>query len=327
MLCRAVLMCCYSTPPTTQQVSYTRKAFGQTGDGHFSPIGGYHGARDLVLILDTVRMMLCCWCCSWVWTLCKQLCVCGFNSHLCRTSAPPSCHIASPAFLPFPPCPCPPTGSLQVPSSLGAPPNAVRGNGRSRPNHWPTAWLPAAVCQCTARQRAVHARCEARQQLEAGRGFHSDHCTAACAGAALWWVVCVQRGWLCMCVRQLCDPSIAATNHTAPLCLIFQPSLPPKAAAASGQATPEDLLQQLVALAPLDSVPSFIAMRFAAQSCARDRCVPHTVRQQVLRELRATPLHQVRVCVCLCGVQCVLLLMLRGIAIPVDGGDYSGHGW
>lgn len=66
-----------------------------------------------------------------------------------------------------------------------------------------------------------------------------------------------------------------------------------QAAAAAGQTTPEALLQQLVALAPLDSVPSFIAMRFAAQSCARDRCVPHTVRQQVLRELRATPLHQV----------------------------------
>lgn len=36
-------------------VSYTRKAFLQTGDGHFSPVGGYHGGRDLVLILDTVR--------------------------------------------------------------------------------------------------------------------------------------------------------------------------------------------------------------------------------------------------------------------------------
>lgn len=27
----------------------------QTGDGHFSPIGGYHAARDLVLILDVAR--------------------------------------------------------------------------------------------------------------------------------------------------------------------------------------------------------------------------------------------------------------------------------
>jgi hypothetical protein len=47
-LCCAVLCCV--------QVSYTRKAFSQTGDGHFSPIGGYHGARDLVLILDTVSV-------------------------------------------------------------------------------------------------------------------------------------------------------------------------------------------------------------------------------------------------------------------------------
>jgi hypothetical protein len=37
-------------------VSYSRKAFSQTGDGHFSPVGGYHAARDLVLILDTVRV-------------------------------------------------------------------------------------------------------------------------------------------------------------------------------------------------------------------------------------------------------------------------------
>jgi hypothetical protein len=67
----------------------------------------------------------------------------------------------------------------------------------------------------------------------------------------------------------------------------------PQAAASSGQAAPEALLRQLVSLAPQDSVLSFIAMRFAAHSCARDRCVPHTVRQQVLQELRATPLHQV----------------------------------
>lgn len=76
-------------------------------------------------------------------------------------------------------------------------------------------------------------------------------------------------------------------GHTLAPCAVLQ------AEAAAGRATPDALLQQLVALAPLGSVPSFIAMRFAASSCARDRCVPHTVRQQVLRELRATPLHQV----------------------------------
>lgn len=36
-------------------VSYSRKQFSQTGDGHFSPIGGYHPGRDLVLILDVAR--------------------------------------------------------------------------------------------------------------------------------------------------------------------------------------------------------------------------------------------------------------------------------
>ncbi|GLC33020.1 hypothetical protein PLESTM_000015300 [Pleodorina starrii] len=36
-------------------VSYSRKAFMQTGDGHFSPIGGYHPGRDLVLVLDVAR--------------------------------------------------------------------------------------------------------------------------------------------------------------------------------------------------------------------------------------------------------------------------------
>lgn len=36
-------------------VSYGRKAFGQTGDGHFSPIGAYHKKDDQVLILDVAR--------------------------------------------------------------------------------------------------------------------------------------------------------------------------------------------------------------------------------------------------------------------------------
>lgn len=36
-------------------VSYSRKQFLQTGDGHFSPIGGFHEKKDMVLILDTAR--------------------------------------------------------------------------------------------------------------------------------------------------------------------------------------------------------------------------------------------------------------------------------
>ena len=35
--------------------SYDRSAMGQSGGGHFSPIGGYHVARDLALILDVAR--------------------------------------------------------------------------------------------------------------------------------------------------------------------------------------------------------------------------------------------------------------------------------
>ncbi len=49
-----------------------------------------------------------------------------------------------------------------------------------------------------------------------------------------------------------------------------------------------------MAAAPLQSVDAFIAVRFAAEVCAKDRCVPHTVRQQVLDELRGMPLYQVR---------------------------------
>jgi glutathione gamma-glutamylcysteinyltransferase len=35
--------------------AYSRQVLGQTGDGHFSPIGGYHPQRDLVLLLDVAR--------------------------------------------------------------------------------------------------------------------------------------------------------------------------------------------------------------------------------------------------------------------------------
>ena len=35
--------------------SYDRAGVGQTGSGHASPIGGYHAARDLVLVLDVAR--------------------------------------------------------------------------------------------------------------------------------------------------------------------------------------------------------------------------------------------------------------------------------
>ncbi|KAJ3072548.1 hypothetical protein HK102_006205 [Quaeritorhiza haematococci] len=36
-------------------VSFSRKTLGQTGDGHFSPIGAYHPGANRVLVLDTAR--------------------------------------------------------------------------------------------------------------------------------------------------------------------------------------------------------------------------------------------------------------------------------
>ncbi len=35
--------------------SFSRKHLGQTGDGHYSPIGGYNEARDTVLLMDVAR--------------------------------------------------------------------------------------------------------------------------------------------------------------------------------------------------------------------------------------------------------------------------------
>jgi glutathione gamma-glutamylcysteinyltransferase len=35
--------------------NFSRKYLGQTGDGHYSPIGGYHQGRDMVLVLDVAR--------------------------------------------------------------------------------------------------------------------------------------------------------------------------------------------------------------------------------------------------------------------------------
>jgi len=36
-------------------VNFSRKVLGQTGDGHYSPIGGYHKEKDLVLVMDVAR--------------------------------------------------------------------------------------------------------------------------------------------------------------------------------------------------------------------------------------------------------------------------------
>ena len=44
-----------SRAETVLVASYERAAMGQTGSGHFSPIGGYHAAGDLALVLDVAR--------------------------------------------------------------------------------------------------------------------------------------------------------------------------------------------------------------------------------------------------------------------------------
>ena len=36
-------------------LSYSRRVLGQSGDGHFSPVGGYHAEQDMVLLLDVAR--------------------------------------------------------------------------------------------------------------------------------------------------------------------------------------------------------------------------------------------------------------------------------
>lgn len=41
--------------PTVMVASYSRKVLKQTGIGHFSPIGGYHPEKDMVLIMDVAR--------------------------------------------------------------------------------------------------------------------------------------------------------------------------------------------------------------------------------------------------------------------------------
>ncbi|WIA42506.1 hypothetical protein OEZ86_008492 [Tetradesmus obliquus] len=172
-------------------VSYSRKAFSQTGDGHFSPVGGYHAARDLVLILDTARFKY-----------------------------PPH----------WVPLPMLYEAMSRVDPTTGQPRGFLRLSANTRPD-------------------SVLFTLDIRPD---GSWREAEHFIKA----------------------------------TAPELV--------QAAAASGQlAAPEAVVARLVSMAPLVSVRSFIAVRYAAQMCAKDRCVPHTVRQQVLQELRATPLHQV----------------------------------
>lgn len=49
--------CTVETTPkaTVMVVSFSRSELGQTGDGHFSPIGGYDAETDKALVLDVAR--------------------------------------------------------------------------------------------------------------------------------------------------------------------------------------------------------------------------------------------------------------------------------
>uniref|UniRef100_A0A5B7AP13 glutathione gamma-glutamylcysteinyltransferase n=1 Tax=Davidia involucrata TaxID=16924 RepID=A0A5B7AP13_DAVIN len=52
---RKSIMACSTSDDCHVISSYHRGTLKQTGDGHFSPIGGYHAGKDMVLILDVAR--------------------------------------------------------------------------------------------------------------------------------------------------------------------------------------------------------------------------------------------------------------------------------
>lgn len=52
---REVVRECSARDDRLLVVSYDRRGLKQTGSGHFSPIGGYHPDKDMVLILDVAR--------------------------------------------------------------------------------------------------------------------------------------------------------------------------------------------------------------------------------------------------------------------------------
>ncbi|KMT05873.1 hypothetical protein BVRB_7g165320 isoform C [Beta vulgaris subsp. vulgaris] len=52
---RNYVISCASSEDCHMIVSYHRAYLKQTGSGHFSPIGGYHAGKDMVLILDVAR--------------------------------------------------------------------------------------------------------------------------------------------------------------------------------------------------------------------------------------------------------------------------------
>ena len=185
---RRQLLECASSGEEHVVVAYSRRTFLQTGDGHYSPVGGVHAGRDLALILDTARFK------------------------------------------------------------------------------YPPHWVPipmlfesmAAVDPATGQPRGF-------LRLAAAEAPDSVLFTLDLRGAA----------WR----------KAAAFGHERAPAVV-------EALARAGEATPAAVAARLAAEAPLASVSAFVAMRIASGLCAKDRCVPHAVRGQVLEELRATPLYQ-----------------------------------
>uniref|UniRef100_M4B2P0 glutathione gamma-glutamylcysteinyltransferase n=1 Tax=Hyaloperonospora arabidopsidis (strain Emoy2) TaxID=559515 RepID=M4B2P0_HYAAE len=52
---RAIVKHSCATSSEIIVLNYSRQVLGQSGDGHFSPIGGYHVERDMVLLMDVAR--------------------------------------------------------------------------------------------------------------------------------------------------------------------------------------------------------------------------------------------------------------------------------
>ncbi|CAM9932974.1 unnamed protein product, partial [Discosporangium mesarthrocarpum] len=55
---RSVREACNRDGGSVVVASYNRKGLSQTGGGHFSPVGGFHEGRDLVLVMDVARFKL-----------------------------------------------------------------------------------------------------------------------------------------------------------------------------------------------------------------------------------------------------------------------------
>lgn len=50
-----------SSPSSILVVSFGRSKLGQTGDGHFSPIGAYHAKSEMILVMDVARFKYPCY--------------------------------------------------------------------------------------------------------------------------------------------------------------------------------------------------------------------------------------------------------------------------